>query len=136
MFLRFSSIWASVTLNTSDGGVFATFCFPSLLQTDPAIPYKLPVPDVIPLACSHIASVLNTDWSTHNDAIFASGHVDGTSKAMIWNIEDVGPAFKGWGHEGQAGFTKTSESIPSHASMLQLECKRLGLFFVPHYLRH
>ena len=58
------------------------------------IPYKLP--DIIPLARSHTAAVLDTDWSPHNDSIVASGGEDG--KVMIWKVEDS--AFEGWGQEG------------------------------------
>ena len=91
------------------------------------IPYKLTVPDVISLACSHIAVVLDTGWSPHDDifqVVASPGVVDG--KAMIWDIEVEGSAFNGWGHEGWAGF-KTS--IPSYASMLHREIS--GLIFVP-----
>jgi hypothetical protein len=104
-----------VTLNAASGGsAFATLPLPSSLQTKPGIPYKSPVPDLIPLAHSHIAVVLNTDWSPQNNTIVASGRVDSDGMAMIWNVEDSGSAFrKGWSHEGRAGFVKTS--IPSYA---------------------
>jgi len=97
-------------LNASGGGAFAPLQFPSLFQTNPGIPFKFSVPDVVFLACSHwhITAVLDIDWSTHNlnVAVIASGCVDASGKAMIWNVEGVVSAFKGWGHEGLAGFIK------------------------------
>jgi coronin-1B/1C/6 len=59
-----------------------------------SVPYKLP--DVIPLARSHTAPVLDTDWSPHNDSIVASGGEDG--KVMIWKID--GSVFDGWDADG------------------------------------
>ena len=50
---------------------------------------------MIPLARSHTAPVLDTDWSPHNDSIVASGGEDG--KVMIWKVEDS--QFEGWGQE-------------------------------------
>ena len=81
---------------------------PSLFQTNPRFSFKfsITVPDVVSLARSlwHVPVLLDTDWSTHNSAVVASGCVNG--KAMIWNVEGVVFVFKGWGHEGQAGFIK------------------------------
>ena len=81
---------------------------PSLFQTNPRFSFKfsITVPDVVPLAHSpwHVVALLDNDWSTHNSAVVASGCVDG--KALIWNVEGVVFVFKGWGHEGQAGFIK------------------------------
>lgn len=57
------------------------------------MPYK--IPDLIPLARSHTATVLDTDWSPFNDSIVASGAEDG--KVMIWKMEDS--FFEGWGQE-------------------------------------
>lgn len=57
------------------------------------VPTKLP--DLIPLARSHTAPVLDTDWSPLNDSIVASGGEDG--KVMIWKMESS--AFEGWGQE-------------------------------------
>ena len=81
-------------LNASSRG---TTLLPSPFQTNPRIPYKLPVPGIVPLARSHIAMVLSTYWSPdppHNDTgqVVPSGRVDG--KATIWNAagEDVGSA--------------------------------------------
>jgi coronin-1B/1C/6 len=89
-----SGQYISVNWNASGGGAFAILPQPSPFQTIPGIPYKLP--DIIPLARSHTATVLDTDWSPHNDSIVASGGEDG--KAMIWKVEDS--AFEGWGQEG------------------------------------
>jgi len=50
---------------------------------------------VIPLARSHTAPVLDTDWSPHNDSIVASGGEDG--KVAIWKVESS--LFEGWGSE-------------------------------------
>jgi coronin-1B/1C/6 len=49
----------------------------------------------MPLARSHTAPVLDTDWSPHNDAIVASGGEDG--KVMIWKVEPS--EFEGWATE-------------------------------------
>ncbi len=48
------------------------------------------------MARSHTATVLDTDWSPHNDSIVASGGEDG--KVMIWKVESS--MFEGWGQEG------------------------------------
>jgi coronin-1B/1C/6 len=66
---------------------------PSPFNAIPNFPYKLP--DVIPLARSHTAPVLDTDWSPHNDSIVASGGEDG--KVAIWKVESS--LFEGWGSE-------------------------------------
>lgn len=58
--------------------------------------YRYKLPDVIPLARSHTAPVLDTDWSPHNDSVVASGGEDG--KVMIWKVEPS--TFEGWGEEG------------------------------------
>lgn len=89
-----SGQYISVNWNASGGGAFAILPQPSPFQTIPGIPYKLP--DIIPLARSHTAAVLDTDWSPHNDSIVASGGEDG--KVMIWKVESS--AFEGWGQEG------------------------------------
>lgn len=54
------------------------------------------MPDIIPLARSHTAPVLDTDWSPFNDSIVASAGDDG--KVMIWKVEAA--QFEGWGMEG------------------------------------
>jgi coronin-1B/1C/6 len=54
------------------------------------------IPDIIPLARSHTAPVLDTDWSPFNDSIVASAGDDG--KVMIWKVDSA--AFEGWGQDG------------------------------------
>jgi hypothetical protein len=58
------------------------------------MPYKLP--DIIPLARSHTAPVLDTDWSPHADNVVASGGEDG--KVLVWQVD--GSSFDGWNAEG------------------------------------
>ena len=79
--------------NASGGGAFAILPLPSPFTPVPNFPYKLP--DVIPLARSHTAPVLDTDWSPHNDSIVASGGEDG--KVMIWKVDSS--AFEDWGQD-------------------------------------
>ncbi|KAF5364458.1 hypothetical protein D9758_010699 [Tetrapyrgos nigripes] len=88
-FLRLDINW-----NASGGGAFAIVPLPSPFGPIPGFPYKLP--DTLPLARSHTAPVLDTDWSPHNDSIVASGGEDG--KIAIWNVD--ASAFEGWGAEG------------------------------------
>jgi coronin-1B/1C/6 len=89
-----SGKYISVNWNASGGGAFAILPLPSPFNALPNnLPYKLP--DMIPLARSHTAPVLDTDWSPHNDSIVASGGEDG--KVMIWKVEDS--QFEGWGQE-------------------------------------
>ena len=86
--------YISVNWNASGGGAFAILPLPSPFNALPFnLPYKLP--DIIPLARSHTAPVLDTDWSPHNDSIVASGGEDG--KVMIWKVEQS--TFEGWGQE-------------------------------------
>ena len=80
--------------NSSGGGAFAILPAPSPFSGVPSIPYKLP--DIIPLARSHTAPVLDTDWSPHSDSIVASGGEDGN--VMIWQVE--ASAFEDWTAEG------------------------------------
>ncbi|TCD71671.1 Coronin-like protein crn1 [Steccherinum ochraceum] len=90
-----SAKYISVNWNASGGGAFAILPLPSPFAPLPHnIPSKLP--DLVPLARSHTASVLDTDWSPFNDSIVASGGEDG--KVMIWKVEDS--VFEGWGQEG------------------------------------
>ncbi|EDR07518.1 actin-binding protein, coronin, contains WD40 repeats [Laccaria bicolor S238N-H82] len=89
-----SGQYISVNWNASGGGAFAILPLPSPFQTSPSFPYKLP--DTLPLARSHTAPVLDTDWSPHNDALVASAGEDG--KIMIWSVSPS--AFEGWGTEG------------------------------------
>ncbi|KDR81007.1 hypothetical protein GALMADRAFT_91722 [Galerina marginata CBS 339.88] len=89
-----SGEYISVNWNASGGGAFAILPLPSPFKGTPGLPHKLP--DTIPLARSHTAAVLDTDWSPHNDSIVASGGEDG--KVMIWKVEPS--MFEGWGQEG------------------------------------
>ncbi|KAJ6614138.1 hypothetical protein B0H10DRAFT_2046156 [Mycena sp. CBHHK59/15] len=88
-----SGEYISVNWNASGGGAFAILPLPSPFSAT-GFPYKLP--DSLPLARSHTAPVLDTDWSPHNDRIVASGGEDG--KVMIWKVDPE--AFEGWGLEG------------------------------------
>jgi coronin-1B/1C/6 len=67
---------------------------PSPFAAIPDFNYKLP--DSLPLARSHTAPVLDTDWSPHNDKVVASAGEDG--KVMVWKVEPE--TFEGWGAEG------------------------------------
>jgi coronin-1B/1C/6 len=86
--------YISINWNASGGGAFAILPLPSPFSPQSQIPYKLP--DQLPLARSHSAPVLDTDWSPHNDSIVASGGEDG--KVLIWTVS--GSEFDGWGAEG------------------------------------
>ncbi|KAG7089706.1 hypothetical protein E1B28_011361 [Marasmius oreades] len=88
-----SGQYISLNWNASGGGAFAILPLPSPFQTIPGFPHKLP--DSLPLARSHTAPVLDTDWSPHNDSLVASGGEDG--KIMIWKVEPS--AFEGWGRD-------------------------------------
>ncbi|KAH9832465.1 microtubule binding protein [Rhodofomes roseus] len=89
-----SSRYISVNWNASGGGAFAILPLPSPFEPLPfGFPTKLP--DLIPLARSHSAPVLDTDWSPFNDAMVASAGDDG--KVMLWKVESA--AFEGWGTE-------------------------------------
>ncbi|KAG6891135.1 hypothetical protein C0992_010430 [Termitomyces sp. T32_za158] len=92
-FISASGQYISVNWNASGGGAFAILPLPSPFQTVPGLPQKLP--DSLPLARSHTATVLDTDWSPHNDSIVASCGEDG--KVMIWKVEES--VFEGWGQE-------------------------------------
>ncbi|KAJ7581865.1 microtubule binding protein [Mycena floridula] len=89
-----SGQYISINWNASGGGAFAILPLPSPFHASPNIPYKLP--DSLPLARSHTAPVLDTDWSPHNDSTVASGGEDG--KLLIWKVD--ADAFEGWGLEG------------------------------------
>ncbi|KAG6818437.1 hypothetical protein H0H93_004988 [Arthromyces matolae] len=88
-----SGKYISVNWNSSGGGAFAILPLPSPFYTVPGFTHKLP--DSLPLARSHTAAVLDTDWSPHNDSVVASGAEDG--KVLIWKVEES--AFEGWGQE-------------------------------------
>jgi coronin-1B/1C/6 len=85
--------YISINWNASGGGAFAILPLPSPFSATAGFPYRLP--DMIPLARSHTAPVLDTDWSPHNDSIVASGGEDG--KVCIWQVEPS--VFEGWGQE-------------------------------------
>ncbi|KAG2114589.1 uncharacterized protein F5147DRAFT_821859, partial [Suillus discolor] len=88
-----SGHYISVNWNAFGGGPFTILPLPSTFAAIPNFPYKLP--EVIPLACSHTAPILDTDWSPHNDFIIALGGED--SKVMIWKVESS--AFEDWGQD-------------------------------------
>ncbi|KAI9507163.1 microtubule binding protein [Russula earlei] len=89
-----SGKYISVNWNASGGGAFAILPAPSPFSGAPGIPYKLP--DVVPLARSHTAPVLDTDWSPHSDTIVASGGEDGN--VLIWQVDPA--VFEGWSADG------------------------------------
>ncbi|KAH9018005.1 microtubule binding protein [Lactarius hengduanensis] len=89
-----SGTYISVNWNSSGGGAFAILPAPSPSTGSPGIPSKLP--DIVPLARSHTAPVLDTDWSPHSDSIVASGGEDGN--VMIWQVD--ASAFEDWNAEG------------------------------------
>ena len=90
--------YISVNWSSSGGGSFAILPLPSPFHPVPGFQHK--IFDTIPLARSHTAAVLDTDWSPHNDSIVASAGEDG--KVMIWKVEDS--AFENWGGEGWEPF--------------------------------
>ncbi|KAI0262372.1 microtubule binding protein [Gloeopeniophorella convolvens] len=89
-----SAKYISINWSASGGGAFAILPAPSPFTGAPGLPTKLP--DIVPLARSHTAPVLDTDWSPHSDTIVASGGEDG--KVMIWQVEPS--AFEDWGVDG------------------------------------
>jgi coronin-1B/1C/6 len=86
--------YISVNWNASGGGAFAILPAPSPFTGAPGIPYKLP--DIVPLARSHTAPVLDTDWSPHSDTIVASSGEDGN--VLIWQVDPS--VFEGWNSDG------------------------------------
>lgn len=90
-----SGQYLSINWSASGGGAFAILPLPSPFSGLPGnFPSK--IPDIIPLARSHTAPVLDTDWSPFNDSIVASAGEDG--KAMIWKVDPS--TFEGWGADG------------------------------------
>lgn len=90
-----SGKYLSVNWNASGGGAFAILPLPTPFGSLPHnLPYKLP--DTLPLARGHTATVLDTDWSPHDDALVASGGEDGN--VILWQVDDS--TFDGWGAEG------------------------------------
>ncbi|KAF7356158.1 Coronin [Mycena venus] len=107
-----SGQYLSINWNASGGGAFAIVPLPSPFNAT-GFTYKLP--DSLPLARSHTAPVLDTDWSPHNDRIVASGGEDG--KVMIWKVDPE--VFEGWGLEGWVGqvlFHPTASNVVASAS--------------------
>ncbi|KAJ8497090.1 hypothetical protein ONZ45_g12202 [Pleurotus djamor] len=90
-----SAKYISVNWNASGGGAFAILPLPSPF-TSISFPFPSKLPDTLPIARSHTAPVLDTDWSPHNDSIVASAGEDGN--IFIWKVEDK--EFEGWGEEG------------------------------------
>lgn len=89
-----SGSYISLNWNASGGGAFAILPLPSPYHPISGnFPSRLP--DIIPLARSHSATVLDTAWSPFNDSVVASGGEDG--RVMIWKVE--ASAFEGWGQE-------------------------------------
>ena len=87
--------YLSINWNASGGGAFAILPLPSPFTGLPGgFPSK--IPDIIPLARSHTAPVLDTDWSPFNDALVASAGEDG--KALVWKVD--ASVFDGWGADG------------------------------------
>ncbi|KAF4569437.1 Coronin-like protein crn1 [Pleurotus pulmonarius] len=90
-----SAKYLSVNWNASGGGAFAILPLPTpFAPISGSFPSKLP--DTLPIARSHTAPVLDTDWSPHNDSIVASAGEDGN--VFIWKVESS--EFDGWGEEG------------------------------------
>jgi coronin-1B/1C/6 len=93
-FTYLSQRYISLNWNASGGGAFAIFPLPSPFRPIQGnFPSRLP--DILPLARSHSAPVLDTAWSPFDDSVVASGGDDG--KIMIWKVEDS--AFDSWGQE-------------------------------------
>ncbi|KAJ6592224.1 microtubule binding protein [Mycena vulgaris] len=88
-----SGEYLSINWNASGGGAFAIVPLPSPFAAT-GFNYKLP--DSLPLARSHTAPVLDTDWSPHNDRVVASAGEDG--KVLLWKVDPA--LFEGWGIEG------------------------------------
>ncbi|KAF9224281.1 DUF1900-domain-containing protein [Gyrodon lividus] len=90
-----SARYISINWSASGGGAFAILPLPSPFGPTPYdIPSKLP--DIIPLARTHTAAVLDTAWSPANDTLVASASEDGTS--LLWKVPDS--LFEGWTSDG------------------------------------
>jgi coronin-1B/1C/6 len=86
-----STRYISINWSASGGGAFAILPLPSPFgPSTHDIPPKLP--DIIPLARTHTAAVLDTAWSPANDTLVASVSEDGTS--LLWKVPDS--LFDGW----------------------------------------
>ncbi|KIK91747.1 hypothetical protein PAXRUDRAFT_615322 [Paxillus rubicundulus Ve08.2h10] len=86
-----SARYISINWSASGGGAFAILPLPSPFGPTP---YDIPsrLPDIIPLARTHSATVLDTAWSPANDALVASASEDGTS--LLWKVP--GDLFEDW----------------------------------------
>ncbi|KAF7370174.1 Coronin [Mycena sanguinolenta] len=99
-----SAEYLSINWNASGGGAFAILPLPSPFNATAFGTNKLP--DTLPLARSHTAPVLDTDWSPHNDRVVASAGEDG--KVMIWKVEPNGwTEIEFFGGHTQAGRRRT-----------------------------
>ncbi|KAI9572004.1 microtubule binding protein [Boletus coccyginus] len=86
-----STRYISINWSASGGGAFAVLPLPSPFgPSTHDVPSKLP--DIIPLARTHTAAVLDTAWSPANDTLVASASEDGTS--LLWKVPDG--LFDGW----------------------------------------
>lgn len=87
--------YISVNWSASGGGAFAILPLPSPFGLGTYdVPSKLP--DIIPLARTHTAAVLDTAWSPANDTLVASASEDGTS--LLWKVSDS--LFDSWTSDG------------------------------------
>lgn len=90
-----STRYISINWSASGGGAFAILPLPSPFgQALHDLPSKLP--DIIPLARTHTAPVLDTAWSLANDTLVASASEDGT--CLLWKVPDG--LFDGWTLDG------------------------------------
>ncbi|KAG6333451.1 hypothetical protein ID866_5641 [Astraeus odoratus] len=90
-----SARYISINWSASGGGAFAVLPLPSPFGSSlHDVPPKLP--DIIPLARTHTAPVLDTAWSPANDTLVASASEDGT--CLLWKISDS--LFDGWTADG------------------------------------
>ncbi|KAL4061949.1 microtubule binding protein [Scleroderma citrinum] len=90
-----SARYISINWSASGGGAFAILPAPSPFGSAlHGVPSKLP--DIIPLARTHAAPVLDTAWSPANDTLVASASEDGTS--LLWKVPDN--LFDGWTADG------------------------------------
>ncbi|KAG9308138.1 hypothetical protein JVU11DRAFT_12492 [Chiua virens] len=86
-----SASYISINWSASGGGAFAVLPLPSPFGSSTHdVPSKLP--DIVPLARTHTAAVLDTAWSPANDTLVASASEDGTS--LLWKVPDH--LFDGW----------------------------------------
>ncbi|KAF8994973.1 microtubule binding protein [Cyathus striatus] len=91
-----SASYISINWTSSGGGAFAILPLPSPFAPLPfTFPYK--IPDTLPLARSHTAAVLDTDWAPHDDSLVASAGEDG--KIMLWQVPST-YNWEEWGTEG------------------------------------